>query len=40
MIGGGVVDMVCTTVFVVEFMAGCGTGDDGKDVDAGSGMKD
>ena len=40
MIGGGIVDMVCTTVFVVELMAGCGTGDDGKDVDAGSGMKD
>ena len=32
--------MVCATVFVVELMAGCEAGEDGKDVNAGSAIKD
>lgn len=40
MIEGEIVDMVCATVFAVGLMAGCGAGEDGKDVNAGSGTKD
>lgn len=40
MIEGGIVDMVCPTVIVVGSMAGCGAGEDGKDVNAGSAIKD
>lgn len=40
MIEGEIVDMVCATVFVVGLMAGCGAGEDGKDVNAGSAIKD
>ena len=40
MFGGEIVDMVCATVFVIGLMAGCGTGEDGKDVNAGSAIKD
>ena len=32
--------MVCATVFVVGLMARCGAGEDGKDVNAGSTIKD
>ena len=40
MIEGGIVGMVCATVFVVELMAGCEAGEDGKDVNAGSAIND
>jgi hypothetical protein len=32
--------MVCATVLVVGLMVGCGAGEDGKDVNAGSAIKD
>ena len=40
MIEGEVVDMACATVFVVGLIAGCGAGEDGKDVRAGSATKE
>lgn len=35
-----IVDMVCATVFMAGLMAGCSAGEDGKDVNAGSAIKD
>lgn len=40
MFGGEIFDMDCAVVFVVGLMAGSGTGEDGKDVNAGSAIKD
>lgn len=40
MFGGEIVDIVCAAVFMVGLMAGCGAGEDGKDVNAGSAIKD